>query len=81
MESEVLAELEGRLTGLRQEGERIKLHIVPLEDMWKMTPDVKVRSLELSLQRRYQALSCLALYDRLTLAGKIEKSERTTFTM
>ena len=27
---------------LRQEGERIKLHIVPLEDMWKMTPDAKV---------------------------------------
>eukprot|EP00729_Bicosta_minor_P001380 gene1380-19822_t len=64
VDSDVLKELEGRLTGLRQEGERIKLHIVPLEDCWKMTPDVK-------------ALSCLALYDRLLLAGKIEKTERT----
>jgi len=64
VDTEVLHELEGRLTGLRQEGERIKLHIVPLEDVWKMTPDVK-------------ALSCLALYDRLSLEGKIEWPHRT----
>ena len=35
VERAVLTELEGRLTGLRSEGERIKLHIVPLEDAWK----------------------------------------------
>ena len=49
VEREVLTELEGRLTGLRSEGERIKLHIVPLQDAWKISPDAKL-------------LSCLTLY-------------------
>jgi ADP-sugar diphosphatase len=58
VEPDVLTELEGRLTGLREEGERIKLHIVPLEDCWKLSPDAKL-------------LACLALYDRLKAVGKL----------
>eukprot|EP01046_Picozoa_sp_COSAG06_P013615 COSAG06_NODE_828_length_12054_cov_67.028440_3_plen_450_part_00 len=58
VEPDVLTELEGRLTGLREEGERIKLHIVPLEDCWKLSPDAKL-------------LACLALYDRLKAVGMI----------
>ena len=36
---QVLEQLEGRLTGVREEGERIKLHIMPLEECWHSTPD------------------------------------------
>jgi len=42
VEREVLTELEGRLTGLRSEGERIKLHIVPLQEAWRLSPDAKL---------------------------------------
>jgi hypothetical protein len=52
VERGVLTELEGRLTGLREEGERIKLHIVPLQEAWKLSPDAKL-------------LSCLTLYEKL----------------
>ena len=61
VEREVLTELEGRLTGLRSEGERIKLHIVPLQDAWKLSPDAKL-------------LSCLTLFDRLKAEGKLPAS-------
>ena len=64
VERDVLTELEGRLTGLREEGERIKLHIVPLKDCWKMTPDGK-------------ALSCLTLYEKLAASGKLPGVIRT----
>lgn len=42
VEPSMLKELEGRLTGLREEGERIKLSIVPLADAWKVSPDAKL---------------------------------------
>ena len=58
VEREVLSELEGRLTGLRSEGERIKLHIVPLQEAWRLSPDAKL-------------LSCLTLYDKLKAEGKL----------
>lgn len=58
VEPGVITELEGRLTGLREEGERIKLHIVPLEEAWRISPDSKL-------------LSCLALYDRLKQSGEL----------
>ena len=62
VEPEVITELEGRLTGLREEGERIKLHIVPLEESWKISPDAKL-------------LSCLALYDRLKQSDALVDSK------
>ena len=64
VEREVLTALEGRLTGLREEGERIKLHLVPLQDCWKMTPDAK-------------ALSCITLYEKLAAEGRIKRAIRT----
>ena len=67
VERDVLTELEGRLTGLREEGERIKLHIVPLKDCWRQTPDAK-------------ALSCITLYEKLVAEGKLPGVVRTVET-
>ena len=41
---QMIADLQGRLTGVREEGERIKLAIVPLADAWEMSPDAKLLS-------------------------------------
>lgn len=61
VEPAMIKELEGRLTGLREEGERIKLHIVPLADAWKISPDAKL-------------LSALQLFAMLQAEGKLPKS-------
>lgn len=45
-------ELEGKLTGLRDQGESITLKLVSMEDAWKLSPDAKL-------------LSSLALYEAL----------------
>lgn len=50
--AEKLADLNGKLTGLREEGELIKLRLVLLEDVWRIAPDSKT-------------LSALYLYERL----------------
>eukprot|EP01097_Dermamoeba_algensis_P005653 TRINITY_DN3587_c0_g1_i1.p2 TRINITY_DN3587_c0_g1~~TRINITY_DN3587_c0_g1_i1.p2 ORF type:complete len:110 (+),score=45.23 TRINITY_DN3587_c0_g1_i1:473-802(+) len=60
VKEEELNALRGKLTGLREEGETIALKILPLQDLWKETPDCK-------------ALSALYLYNALTAAGKISK--------
>ncbi|CAH1451474.1 unnamed protein product [Lactuca virosa] len=39
---DVIKELEGKETGLREHGEMIKVHIVPYDTLWRMTPDAKV---------------------------------------
>lgn len=52
-------EMQGRLTGLRNEGEKITLKIVPLEDVWKEG------------LRDGKALAALALYQGLKQEGKI----------
>merc|ERR1712039_744943 len=54
-----LKDMQGRLTGIAAEGELIKLEIVPLDDLWRMSPDAK-------------ALGALCLHDRLILSGLIE---------
>jgi len=38
---EKIRELEGKLTGVVEQGEYIKLKVLPLEDLWKETCDVK----------------------------------------
>lgn len=58
VEPQVIKDLEGRLTGLPDEGERIKLHLVKLHDLWKETPDAK-------------ALSALTLFSELKREGRI----------
>ncbi|KAI5795109.1 hypothetical protein EDC01DRAFT_615314 [Geopyxis carbonaria] len=55
---EKLHEWQGKLTGLRDEGEKITLKIVKLKDLWKESTDAK-------------ALSAIALYDGLKREGKI----------
>ena len=57
-----LLDLQGKATGLREEGEIITLQVVPFEDLWRQTADAK-------------ALSALALYDRLMAAGLIPEAE------
>eukprot|EP00443_Scrippsiella_acuminata_P043679 CAMPEP_0115200614 /NCGR_PEP_ID=MMETSP0270-20121206/17210_1 /TAXON_ID=71861 /ORGANISM="Scrippsiella trochoidea, Strain CCMP3099" /LENGTH=572 /DNA_ID=CAMNT_0002614019 /DNA_START=135 /DNA_END=1854 /DNA_ORIENTATION=- len=52
-----LESLQGRLTGVAEEGEHIKLQIIPLGDLWKMSPDAK-------------ALGALCLYRRLFTSKK-----------
>jgi ADP-sugar diphosphatase len=56
-----LAEWTGKLTGLREEGEKITLKLVKLEDLW------------LEGARDAKALAAWALYDGLKRSGKLEK--------
>lgn len=44
MKQQDIDDLEGKLTGLRHEGEQIKLKIVPLKDAWKQSCDMKLLS-------------------------------------
>ncbi|PWW79065.1 hypothetical protein C7212DRAFT_350277 [Tuber magnatum] len=53
-----LKDWQGRLTGLRDQGEKIALKLVKLEHLWKETRDAK-------------ALSAIALWDGLKREGKI----------
>jgi ADP-sugar diphosphatase len=54
-----LKQWEGKLTGLREEGEKITLKLVKLEDLWKAG------------RRDAKALSALALYQGLKTEGAI----------
>ena len=40
-----LVEMQDRSTGILEEGEIIKLHVCPLEDAWRVSPDSKFHSL------------------------------------
>lgn len=51
--------LKDRATGLENEGERIRLKLVPLENFWR------------EAARDGKALSALALYENLQRRGKI----------
>jgi ADP-sugar diphosphatase len=53
-------QMQGRLTGLRKEGEKITLKIVPFERMWK------------EALRDGKALAAWALYQGLKAEGKIQ---------
>lgn len=52
LEKSQIDQLEGKLTGLRDQGESITLKLVSMEDAWKSSPDAKL-------------LSSLALYEAL----------------
>jgi len=66
---EKLAEFNGKCTGNLEENEAITLKVIPLDQLWKETPDVK-------------ALSCLYLYHQLKFQGRILpiNSKATTVT-
>ncbi|KAI7731055.1 hypothetical protein M8C21_014422 [Ambrosia artemisiifolia] len=40
--ADVIKQLQGKETGLREHGELIKVHVVPYDRLWRMTPDAKV---------------------------------------
>jgi len=61
---EKLVEFNGKCTGNLDENEVITLKVIPLENLWKETSDVK-------------ALSCLHLYHQLKREGKIEAKIET----
>ncbi|KAK4516879.1 uncharacterized protein ATC70_000206 [Mucor velutinosus] len=52
LEKSQIDELEGKLAGLRDQGESITLKLISMEDAWKASPDAKL-------------LSSLALYEAL----------------
>jgi ADP-sugar diphosphatase len=56
-----LKALQGKATGLREEGELIKLQVVPFQDLWRTTSDAK-------------SLSALLLYQNLLAAGAISRT-------
>lgn len=53
-----LQEWKGRLTGLREHGEKITLKVVRLGDLWRETLDAK-------------ALAAVALWEGLRREGKV----------
>lgn len=56
MKKEAIDVLKGRLTGERERGEKITLKVVPLDDLWRSTPDMK-------------ALAALCLYQKTVSRG------------
>nr|XP_043606746.1 nudix hydrolase 14, chloroplastic [Erigeron canadensis] len=40
--ADVIKQLQGKETGLREHGELIKVRVVPYETVWRLTPDAKV---------------------------------------
>ncbi|KAH7549520.1 hypothetical protein JRO89_XS13G0044000 [Xanthoceras sorbifolium] len=42
VDEEIIRQLQGKETGLREHGELIKVRVVPYRELWRMTADVKV---------------------------------------
>ncbi|KAL3818145.1 hypothetical protein ACJIZ3_004050 [Penstemon smallii] len=42
VDKEIITQLQGKETGLRDHGEFIKVHVVPYKNLWRMTADAKV---------------------------------------
>lgn len=42
MDKEIIMQLQGKETGLRDHGELIKVRVVPYRELWRTTPDAKV---------------------------------------
>uniref|UniRef100_A0A5B7B0C8 Nudix hydrolase domain-containing protein n=1 Tax=Davidia involucrata TaxID=16924 RepID=A0A5B7B0C8_DAVIN len=53
---EIITQLQGKETGLREHGELIKVHVVPYDKLWHMTADAK-------------ALMAIALYEMAKRGG------------
>ena len=56
MSKEVITQLQGKQTGLRDHGELIKVHVVPYQKLWRATADAK-------------ALMAIALYEMAQREG------------
>ncbi|KAI5655598.1 hypothetical protein M9H77_32785 [Catharanthus roseus] len=55
---EIITELQGKQTGLRDHGELIKVHVVPYHNLWRITADAK-------------ALMAIALYEMAKRDGLV----------
>lgn len=42
MDKEIIRQLQGKETGLRDHGELIQVRVVPYRDLWRKTADAKV---------------------------------------
>jgi len=42
VDKEIIMQLQGKETGLRDHGELIKVRVVPYKNLWRMTADAKV---------------------------------------
>ncbi|XP_012835522.1 PREDICTED: nudix hydrolase 14, chloroplastic [Erythranthe guttata] len=42
VDREIIKQLQGKETGLREHGELIRVHVVPYKNLWRMTADAKV---------------------------------------
>lgn len=58
---EIITQLQGKETGLRERGELIKVHVVPYKKLWRMTADAK-------------ALMAIALYEMAKKEGLLPPS-------
>lgn len=56
MDKEIITQLKGKETGLREHGELIKVRVVPYEKLWRLTADAK-------------ALVAVALYEMAKKEG------------
>ncbi|KAM5548827.1 nudix hydrolase 14, chloroplastic [Rosa sericea] len=62
VDKEIIEQLQGKETGLREHGELIKVHVVPYERLWCMTADAKV-------------LAAIALYEMSKREGLLPPLE------
>ncbi|KAJ4712906.1 nudix hydrolase 14, chloroplastic-like [Melia azedarach] len=60
VDKEIITQLQGKETGLRDHGELIKVRVVPYCKLWHMTPDAKV-------------LTAIALYEMANREGLLPK--------
>lgn len=56
MDKQIIEQLQGKETGLREHGELIKVRVLPYEKLWRMTADAKV-------------LTAIALYEMAKREG------------
>ena len=61
VEKGVITQLQGKETGLHEHGELIKVHVVPYEQLWRMTADAKV-------------LTAIAIYEMAKRQGLLPPS-------
>ncbi|KAF3964847.1 hypothetical protein CMV_010914 [Castanea mollissima] len=62
VDKEIITQLQGKETGLRDHGELIKVHVVPYKNLWRMTADSKV-------------LTAIALYEMAMREGLLLQSK------
>lgn len=62
MDKEIITQLQGKETGLRDHGELIKVRVVSYKNLWRMTADSKV-------------LMAIALYEMAMREGLLLQSK------